>query len=190
MNATPIQICNGAAGLGVGNPVWVNVGNITADDTNYSTCTFTPASIGVVGGKIYASRFNWSPAIPSNAIIYGVVVSLKRKASSATFPVQIKNYTLYLVDDTGTERTDWKNNGGSTVWPTRESTENLGSSTDDWNSGKAIRGWMVNNANFGCALAVTCGSVPVLGSIVASLNAVWITLTYRVGRQTLTSVGI
>lgn len=192
MNGTNTIICSSgtSTGPGSGSWVWVNPSRITANDGSYATATWTPGGGTSETDELKAQNFVWSPAIPNHAIIKGIVVVIRRMDSSTTYG--FTDWDLFLIDQTGTTKTGWTNKGDRvTNWPNspRPANATYGSTTDVWGGG-TIRGWQVNNSNWGCSLRVHNILEPPSGSSVASVDYISMQLTYKVGRQTLMGVGI
>jgi|GEM_PF-1000908 len=136
----------GATSGGPGND-WTNTTRVSANDNSY-----TGIAGNIDNGEntegLLATNFGF--AIPANATIVGVQVSIGRYASTSN-TLRDDNLQLLVAGAlTGANR------ASATVWPTTEAAANYGNTTDLW--GTTLTPAQVNAANFGVSLSVECFS--------------------------------
>ena len=163
----------GATGGGAGT-AWTNPGNITADDTSYAT-----VAPGFLGTSETLNGTSYGFAIPANATINGIQVSIMRQSSSTGSGFSIRDSSVRLIKG-GTITGD--NKAIAADWPNSMAAANYGSTSDLW--GTTWTPAEINAANFGVALAV----VDEGASRTASVDYMQITVTYTPPTPTTLSV--
>jgi hypothetical protein len=128
----------GATGGGAGDG-WSNPGNITFNDNQVAL-----SDINNISEALNATSFGF--AIPANATILGVQVTIGREAQNSN---SLQDNSVRLIVGGAAAG----NNYASAIyWPTTETAISYGSTTDLW--GIALTPAQVNAANFGVALVV------------------------------------
>lgn len=140
--AGPSFAGSGATSGGAGTS-WTNTTRITANDNSY-TGTSNNLDNGDNSEGLNATNFGF--AIPANAVITGVQVTIGRYASTAN--TIRDDYVRLLVGGTLTGA----NRASAAGWPNAEAAANYGSASDLW--GTTLTPAQVNLANFGVSLAV------------------------------------
>ena len=145
--------------------VWNNPTNVNANDNSYTTSTISSG-----GNSAILSATNFGFAIPSNATINGVQVTIGRFASTAG---QMSDNTVQLI--VGGIATGNNSPLGGT-WPNTETPANYGATNSIWGLA-SLTPSQVNASNFGVELIVhnTNG-----GSRTASVDYIQITITYTI----------
>ncbi len=131
----------GANTTGVGTIAWTNPGNITTAGSPYATQNLAGGATGN-----YLSANNYGFAIPSNATINGITVTVRKQSSNTSIFDNIvrivKNGTI--TGNNLSSATAWNN--GSFGITTYGSSSNLWGTT--WTPAD------INNSNFGVAISV------------------------------------
>ncbi len=135
----------GASVTGVGTITWNNPQNITADDTSYATAT-----LRYYAASRYLEGTNYGFAIPADATINGIVVTIGRFENARGWGQDVRDDVVRLIKGgiiTGTNkavtRQEWPT--GSPVAATYGSTSDLWGTT--WTPAD------INDSNFGVALS-------------------------------------
>jgi subtilisin-like proprotein convertase family protein len=126
---------------------WINTSRVSANDNSYTTTTDNLDN-GDVSEGLIATNFGF--AIPANATITGVQVTIGRFASNSN---TIRDNNLQLVVGGATTGA---NRASATGWTSSEIAAAYGSTSDLW--GTALTPAQVNASNFGVSLAVECYS--------------------------------
>jgi hypothetical protein len=122
---------------------WVNPENIKASDNVRATAVMAPKPVGPESsGDIVASEFGF--AIPAEAAITGVVVSVER---SANFASTVRD-SFIMLRKAGVEVGENKALGNA--WGTGDEVQTYGGSTDLW--GETWTPAQINAATFGVVL--------------------------------------
>lgn len=141
---------------------WVNPGNVTADDASYAESAI--AAAGGVSAYLEASGFGF--AIPGDATIAGIEVSITRRATG------IHDSHLYLMK-AGSMQTAG-DRATATEWPATAAPASYGGASDLWDNT-----WTpaeINASGFGVALqAVNTDAVAIQW---ANVGYVTVTITY------------
>ena len=148
---------------------WANPGYITADDTLYASATLT----GSILTSGYLEGTHYGFAIPADAVIDGIVVTIGRH-ESGTRPdyLDVRDSTVRLLK-AGTLTGNNKAATG-TEWPTVVATPALyGTTADLW--GTTWTPAEINADNFGVALSVISGV-----NRIAYVDYMQISVTYTV----------
>ncbi len=169
VTAGPNNAGSGAEAAGPGTVAWSNEGNITVDDTNYATSNMGP---GETSEYLVASNFGF--AIPSNATIDGITVTIARASSANTLGFSINDSEVRLMKN-GVIGGD--NNATATDWPTSIGTATYGGSTDDW--GQVWTPADINSSNFGVALSAFAQTI--LSNRTASVDYIRVSVDYSLG---------
>jgi parallel beta-helix repeat protein len=153
---------------GVGTLAWTNPGYITADDTSYAT-----ASVNQNVTTNYLEGTNYGFAIPSNATINGIGVTIGRYSSGTSSP-RIHDVSVNLIK--GGTIVGSNKAATTTDWPTTSiASTTYGSNADLWSTT-----WTpadINANNFGVALSV---NNTYTSSRTAYVDYIQITVTYSV----------
>lgn len=130
-----------------GSADWANPGYITADDTNYASANLS----GSILTSGYLEGVNYGFAIPSNATITGIVVTIGRHESGRSSSFDVRDSTVRLLKDgvmTGSNKA-----ATGTEWPTTPPVAaSYGTPVDLW--GTTWTPEEINSSNFGVALSV------------------------------------
>ncbi len=149
---------------GVGTISWINPGNITADDTSYATAALSNATSRYLEGTNY--RF----AVPANATISGIVVTIGRFENATGTGRDVQDNVVSLIKGgtlTGTNKA-----ATSTEWPTGSPVAaSYGSTSDLW--GTTWTPADINASNFGVALSAISSN-----SRTASVDYMQISVTF------------
>jgi hypothetical protein len=147
---------------GVGTISWTNPGNIIADDTSYATATLSNAT------SRYLEGTNYGFAIPADATINGIVVTIGR-FESVTDKGRVRDNVVSLIKGgaiTGT------NKAVTQEWPTGSPVAaTYGSTSDLW--GATWTPADINASNFGVALSAISSKMRT-----ASVDYMQISVTY------------
>ncbi|WP_284651709.1 PKD-like domain-containing protein [Flavobacterium terrisoli] len=143
---------------------WTNPGNITnTADANYATAVF-----GAAGNTDNLQGTNYGFAIPSGAIINGIVVTINRRTSAVNAGRITRDNLVSLVKG-GT--VTGNNKATATAYTTTFATATYGSSTDTW--GTTWTPTDINATNFGAVLSVNANN-----SLTATVDYIRITVHY------------
>lgn len=137
----PGTVTNNAA---YGAVAWTNFNNIKLDDNTYATAIFTP---GQISNYLVASNFGFT--VPSEKLITGIEVTVKRHAANAidrlvyddTIQLMKAGILVGLRDEIFVER----------IWSDVDETVTYGSSTNLW--GAQFKASDINDAGFGVSFA-------------------------------------
>jgi len=166
------------AGLGENNGsgrIWNNLGNITADDTNYVTAALTGSE---TSRYLRARDFGFS--IPTGATITGITATIMRQSSSNAGGNSVDDNVVRLMKNLALVGNNYAT---ATDWPTTMSAANYGTGTTDmW--GTTWTEADINNANFGLFLRVTNEST---NNRTASVDYIEITVYYTNPLPTITN---
>ena len=145
---------------------WTNPGNSSASDDVYATNTSNLPSNG--DHSDYRRVTNFGFDIPSNFVIYGLVVEVERNDITS----KAKDYAARIVKNDTIRTTDKSNAAG---WGANDSYTSYGGATDLW--GEIWTANDINSANFGFAIAIKRsggGATP----ITAKIDYIRITIYY------------
>lgn len=154
------------ADAGGGGSAWSNTSFITADDTSYATST-----IAVSGTTNALNATNYGFAIPTDAVIDGIAVTIARASSANTAGNSIDDSVVRLLKAGAPVGT---NNASSSDWPTSIGTANYGSTSDLW--GTTWTAAEINASDFGVTLTALNESG--VGTRTASVDYIQVTVTY------------
>ena len=156
----------GANVSGTGSVAWTNPGNITADDTSYATAARSNAT------SQYLEGTNYGFAIPSDATINGIVVTLGRYESSTGSGNDVRDSVVSLIK--GGTITGNNKAATTTEWPTGSpAAATYGTNSDLW--GGSWTPADINASDFGVALSANSTN-----SRTASGHYMQVTVTYTV----------
>ena len=164
-----------------GTADWVNPDYITADDTSYASASLS----GSVLSSGYLEGTNYEFAIPAEAVINGIVVTVGRHESGIRSDyIDVRDSTVKLLKAgvlTGSNKA-----ATGTEWPTAVATPAIyGTTADLW--GTTWTPAEINANNFGVALSVISGV-----NRIAYVDYMQISITYTVtmvGSNTTVSCG-
>ncbi|MBI1175563.1 MAG: hypothetical protein GC139_09915 [Sideroxydans sp.] len=125
---------------GIGTQVWSNPGNAMVSDNVYASATVNDNQT-----TNYLQCLTYNFNIPLNATINGIAVNVQRLASSTS---AVTDAAMRLVKAGAVQTTD---RSTTTYYPTANTYENHGGSTDLW--GGTWTPADINNVNFGAAFA-------------------------------------
>lgn len=132
---------------GVGSIDWTDPNNVKQRDT-----VLAHSDLAAGEKTYYLKCSNFGFAIPGGATIKSVVVSIGKHAADAT---RIKDYLVYIIDETGTIVTTENKADTTNAWGTANTFVNgfYGNVAggDDW--ALALTPAIVNDADFGVAIA-------------------------------------
>ena len=156
----------GASVTGVGTVAWSNPNRITADDTLYATAALNNAT------SQYLQGTNYGFAIPANATINGIVVTIGRFENTTGSGNDVRDNVVRLIKGgavTGDNKADTV-----TEWPTGTSSfATYGTNSDLW--GTTWTPAEINASDFGVALSANSTN-----SRTASVDYMQIGVTYTV----------
>jgi hypothetical protein len=156
---------------GVGTVQWSNAIRLKANDNSYAKVSLNPSG---VSNYLVGRGFGF--ALPSNAVISGIQVTIGYYSSTGTPRIQDNEVRLVKAGAvTGNNKAIT-----NTDWPTSETTQSYGGSSDSW--GVTWTASDINSNNFGVAL-----SVKNAGSVVntAYVDYVQVTISYGVPEPTI-----
>ena len=158
----------GADVSGTGSGIWINPGNITAADSTYATVTLS-SSLNPISH--YLQGTNYGFAIPGNATINGIQVTIGRYESGQTSGNDVRDSIVRLMKS-GT--LDGSNKAAtSTEWPSANTAASYGANNDLW--GTTWTADDINAANFGVALSANSTN-----NRIAYVDYMQIAVTYTV----------
>ena len=167
LNAQTAGPNNPATGANVnttGTVLWTNSGNITnTADLNYAAAVFSGSA-----NSNYLQGSNYGFAIPSGAIINGIVVTINRRTSATNAGRVTRDNVVSLVKGgviTG------NNKFSATAYTTSFATVSYGSVTDTW--GTTWTPADINASNFGAVLSVNANN-----TLTATVDHIRITIHY------------
>jgi len=138
---------------GSGNVAWSNPSNAQLSDNSYATSAIK----GNYSDYLKATGFGFS--IPTGATINGIAVDVERKMSSSAGTIWAR-YVKMVKAGTIQGNNNWNSNG----WPTSDTYETYGSSTDKW--GLTWTPAQINASDFGFAyMALEVDSITTTGSV-------------------------
>jgi subtilisin-like proprotein convertase family protein len=152
----------GATSGGAGDS-WSNPTRVVANDNSHTT-----SNIGNVSEALNSTNFGF--AIPANAIINGIQVTIGRFASNSN---SLQDNSVRLIK--AGAATGNNNGATNTNWPTSEAAANYGSTSDLW--GTTWTAAQINATNFGVALVVDNENN---NDRTASVDYVQVTVTYTI----------
>ena len=147
---------------GVGTVAWSNFGNIVVDDTSYATVTLNSQTSNYLEGT------NYGFAIPDNATISGIVVTIGRSGTTGSGN-DIRDVVVSLIKGGAIIGNNKAVTG--TDWPTSITAATYGATSDLW--GVTWTPAEINASDFGVALAVNSAN-----SKTASVDYMQIAVTY------------
>ncbi len=152
-----------------GTADWVNPGYITADDTSYASASLT----GSVLSSGYLEGTNYGFAIPADAVINGIVVTIGRHESGTRSDyLDVRDSTVRLLKAGAMIGNNKAATG--TEWPTPNPIAAIyGTTADLW--GTTWTPADINANNFGVALSVVSGV-----NRIAYVDYMRISVTYTV----------
>ena len=150
---------------GTGTGIWINPGNITAADSTYATVTLSSAT------SHYLEGTNYGFAIPSNATINGIQVTIGRYESGQAAGNDVRDSIVSLMKS---NTLVGSNKGAtSTEWPTSNTAASYGANNDLW--GATWTADDINNSGFGVALSANSTN-----NRIAYVDYMQIAVTYTV----------
>ena len=149
----------------VGTIDWINPANAALSDNSYATCVVTKNS--AISKYLKATNFGFN--LP-NSIINGILVEVELKASGG----YIADYSARIVKGGIIQYGDDRWRSGQ--WPTTDTYENYGSSSDLW--GVSWDYSDINNSGFGFVLS--CYNTDADNDGTASIDHIRITVYYTV----------
>ncbi|HYD35405.1 MAG TPA: SdrD B-like domain-containing protein [Vitreimonas sp.] len=141
----------GGSNSGVGTQTWNNTGNITTSNNQRATVSM-PA--GTTSHYLTATG---SAAIPTNAVVTGITVTIERQVQQDR-PTDTQDNIVRLMKAGSVVGSNYAQPGG---WTTTDTVITYGSSNDLW--GTTWTAADVNNPNFGVALSVSRGGSDIQG---------------------------
>jgi hypothetical protein len=153
----------GANVTGIGTVAWSNPNRIYVSDDSRSSTTLDNSEV-----SNYLKGTDYDFAIPTNATILGIQVTIGRRASQdyRIFDNQVKLVKNNTI--TGDNKAE------STIpWPTTEADYSYGGASDLW--GTTWTPADINNINFGAVVAVTCSRS---SNVQAAVDYITISVTY------------
>jgi len=132
----------------VGTVAWTDPDNAKVSDDVYAYASGS----GITSHYLKATNFGF--AIPTGAIISGILIEVEKYAAGAT--TDIKDSAIKIVKADGSIGTTNKANT-TTQWPTTEAYISHGSSTDLW--GEIWTAENINDADFGLVISTIHGAV-------------------------------
>ena len=138
----------GADDNAVGTQVWSNPGYITADDTNYASCSAAGS-----GSSHYLKGTNPAFTIPSGSTINGIELTINRRSfANSGNQYTVDNIVKLVKGGTvqGNDKADTVNH-----WPTSLTDKVYGGSSDLW--GLSWSAADINASNFGAVLSAKWG---------------------------------
>ncbi len=148
-----------------GTVAWLNTGNILTADSTYAQVTLSSAT------SHYLEGTNYGFAIPANATINGIVVTIQRYESGQGTGNDVRDSNVSLIKAatiTGSNKA-----ATSTEWPLSNTVATYGANNDLWGTT-----WMpadINDSNFGVALSANSTN-----NRTAYVDSMQIAVTYTV----------
>ncbi len=131
---------------GVGTVTWTNVGNITGNDNIYATANLNGSTTH------YLRATNFGFAIPTNATITGITVTIGRYGTTGSGS-DVRDNVVSLINNGTVSGSNLAYT--TTDWPSLEATANYGGTTNMWGfNTTTLTPAIINAANFGVALSV------------------------------------
>ena len=155
----------GANVTGAGSVAWSNPGNITTVGAPYATVALTAQTSNYLEGS------NYGFAIPANATINGIVLTIDRTGIQGSSN-DIRDVTVRLMKAGVLSGSNKAVTG--TDWPTSLAVATYGTNADIW--GTTWTPADINNTNFGVALSVNSAG----SSKTATVDYMQIAVTYTV----------
>jgi uncharacterized repeat protein (TIGR02543 family) len=156
----------GANMTGTGTVDWLNPSFVTADDTSYATVTLTSAT------SHYLAATNYGFAIPANATINGIAVTIGRFESAVGSGTDVSDSSVRLLKAGVVAGSEKAKTG--VEWPTGSPVAAVyGTTADLW--GTTWTPADINASNFGVALSAVSGTTRM-----ASVDYMQISVTYTV----------
>lgn len=146
-----------------GSVAWASVGEAALSDDKWATAAL---DAGKTTNQLKASAFGF--ALPANAVVKGVEVSLERSAQGSASALTDKDVRVLV------KGAPLATNGAkSTAWPTTDATAKYGSATELWGA-TAITLAEVQAADFGVLLTVAASA-----AATARVDAISLTVHYE-----------
>ena len=162
---------------GPGSTTWNSPSYAEADDSLYSTVICTHGT-ECISQYLKVTGFGFS--IPTGSTINGVVVTVKRKASS--IDIGVTDDGVFLVKGDAVTGADQST---ANAWPTTEATYTFGGTSSLW--GTTLSASDVNASNFGFVIAVDDNAAGLgIGTGIASVNFIAVTVYYTAPTPTPT----
>lgn len=167
-SAGPNNAGTGQNVTGVGTIAWTNPGNIVSDNNVYATAVLpTTGSI-----SNYLRGTNYGFAIPSNATILGITVTIGKYSSNFIGFTAVNDNAVNLVKAGAVTGT----NKAQGTWPTSETATAYGGAADLW--GTTWTPADINASTFGVVISAQNNSI--LGiSYTAYVDYIQVTVTYQ-----------
>ncbi len=151
----------------VGTLTFSSLSNSSASDNVYSSVS--ALALGDKSNYVVAKGFGF--AIPANATICGITVTVEKKASGLL--QNVHDFSAKIVR-AGTVAGN--NNAAAGAWPTSDATTVYGSSSDSW--GLSWSPADINDSEFGFALSADLSGISVLPT--ASVDYISMVVSYSV----------
>jgi len=163
---------------GPGTVGWSNESNILTSNNQRAEVQLNSSPSGNITSEYLQGR-NFNFAIPTNAIIQGIQVSIERYTSGVTPPFNRDNEVRLLKAGviSGTNKANTTDD-----WPTSEGIATYGGVSDLW--GTTWTPADINHANFGVALSVRNHNTTPGRPRTAYVDNIQITVTYSVPTST------
>ncbi len=139
----PSDAGTGADGGG-GNASWTSPGNITVAGSPYATCTIPDRGIMSVYESNYLNATNYGFTLPSNVVIDGIQVAIRRQSSGSN---DIRDDVVRLLKDGSRVGSNYDS---SSYWPTSFGVANYGGTSDLWGTTWTYAD--INDSDFGVSL--------------------------------------
>ena len=162
----------GASNNGTGTLAWTGPGNIFANDGVSATASVSSGNTTTTTQYLQATNFGF--AIPANANITGIQVSMNRFGSASAGTNNVQDNIVSLIK--GGTITGNDNSLAGNWSATNTFVANYGTTTDLW--GTTWTPAQINAANFGVALSVFIRRSS--GTVMASVDYVTITVSYSI----------
>lgn len=159
---------------GAGTLAWSNLLNASTNNDTAATAGTTLSALATTNTKfIGVSAFG--VAIPAGAVIHGIQVDIKRKATGLLVGSSIKDYKVQIIKNgtiTGT------NMAATTAWPTTYGTATYGGETSDW--GETWTRDDMLSTNFGVAVAAKLNAGVASLTLTAHIDQIRLSVYYDI----------
>ncbi len=170
--AGPNNPSTGANNTSIGTKTWSSTSNIVSSNNSDASANL---SRNQISNYLVATGFGF--AIPADATINGITVSIERADGNRSSSVYIRDNSIMIVKGGSVTGTNHANTTAN--WPTTDTSAVYGSTTDLW--GATWSPADINASNFGVALSAIGYASSSTSTETAYVDNIRITVTYTLG---------
>ncbi len=170
--AGPNNPSSGTNNTSIGTRAWSSTSNIVSSNNSDASVSLSRTQIS---NYLVATGFGF--AIPTDATINGITVSIERAEGNRYSSVYIRDNSIMIVKGGSIAGTNHANTTAN--WPTTDTSATYGSTTDLW--GQTWTPADINASNFGVAVSAIGYASSSTSTETAYIDNIRITVTYTLG---------